>query len=390
MKISELIGLGITEIKNRIPLSAVSRFKEQKIRGQSGKTLLKHAVSRYNCRIIPIASAVMILCTFIAMLFQGAFAVMNPLGLTGEILLLFTAVCGIGFGFYFSGKYPAFYPYIYWTLFLISYILRVIGCGIGAEGFALTAVTLFVLAAVPVLSPVASAFFIFIASVFYTVICIINDIYSYYSYMGIGMGILAFIISLSNYSLLCTRLINSKQIKDGKEKIKLNSVIDNRTGLYNRSYGISRASDMIKEGTSIAIVLVDIDSFGEYNRIYGTELSDNTLQRIANCVKIVSKPITDIICRVDGDRLMVCIPASSDRDAVLLAEDIRSSVKTMNIDFTENRPRLSVTVSVSVARNAMGDTFDAVYEKATRSMDSAKKAGGNCIGFGSRTFRPDV
>ncbi len=390
MKIGELMEHGFTEVRNRIPLGAVAKFKEQKIQGQSGSTVLKNTISRYNCRIIPVASVVIIICTVISLIFEIIIGLVTPWGLAGEILLMFTAVCGIGFGFYFNGKYPAYYPYIYWALFLISYIMRVTSCGIGAEGLAITAVTLFTLCAVPVFTPKISALFIAVSAIYYTIICCVNGVYSYYCFIIIGMGMMAFLVSASNYTLMCTRLINSKQIKDGKERIKLSSVIDGRTGLYNRSYGIDKANEMLKSGANIAILLVDIDSFGEYNRIYGTEQADDTLQRIANCVKIVSKPQTDTICRIDGDRLMVLMSSSSDKDAVLLCEEIRSSVKTMNIDFTENRPKLSVTVSVSAARSAPGNTFDDIYEKALHSLEIAKNAGGNCIGYGSRTFRPDV
>ena len=96
-------------------------------------------------------------------------------------------------------------------------------------------------------------------------------------------------------------------------------MIDNRTGLYNRSYGIEKVNDMISSGRNIAILVVDIDSFGKYNRVYGTKKGDKTLQQIANCVKIVSKPYTDVICHIESDKIMVCTPASSDKEPINLA-----------------------------------------------------------------------
>lgn len=53
--------------------------------------------------------------------------------------------------------------------------------------------------------------------------------------------------------------------------MKMSAVMDSRTDLYNRAYGIEKATELLRSGNSIALLLVDIDNFAEYNRIYGTE-----------------------------------------------------------------------------------------------------------------------
>ena len=390
MKPAELLSAGISELKNRIPVSAVAKFKSQTVAGTRGKQILSSCVARYNCRIIPIVSAFIIIFTIISAIISGAFTSFSPLEIAGIALTVVTAGCGIGFGFYFKGKYPAFYHYIFWGLFILSYFIRVINCIKTAEGFALTVITIMVLCTVPVTSYGISAITMFSIPIYYTVICCVNEVYFYYYYLSFAIALLGFILCVANYSLFCTRIINSKQIKDDKQIIKLNAMIDSRTGLYNRGYGIDRANEMISSGRNIAILIVDIDSFGEYNRIYGTKKADKTLQQIANCVKIVSKPYTDIICHIESDRIMVCTPATSSKEPTALAEDIRSSVRTMNIDFTENKTLLSVTVSVGVARNTYNEDFDIVFEKAMRSLSAAKKSGGNCVAYKDTPLREEI
>ena len=60
MKVTELFSLGANEIKNRLPMATAAKFSTQKIEGKSGKSLLAACISRYNCRIIPIAAIIMI------------------------------------------------------------------------------------------------------------------------------------------------------------------------------------------------------------------------------------------------------------------------------------------------------------------------------------------
>ena len=62
----------------------------------------------------------------------------------------------------------------------------------------------------------------------------------------------------------------------------------------------------------------------------------------------------------------------------------------MNIDFTENKALLSVTVSVGVARNTYNENFDVVFEKAMRSLSAAKKSGGNCVAYKDTPIREEI
>ena len=156
-----------------------------------------------------------------------------------------------------------------------------------------------------------------------------------------------------------------------------------------RAYGIEKATELLRSGNSIALLLVDIDNFAEYNRIYGNEKADEVLFAVANCVKIISKPKTDIICRYEGDTILVCLTVKADKDAIVLSEEIRSAVRDMKIPFPEASRYRNITATVSAARGMPGDTYDDIYVRAMRSQSVAKRIGGNCIAFKEHTFRPD-
>lgn len=389
MKPTELFSAGVTEIKNRLPLGAAARFKRLTVDGQSGKKILGSCLSKYNCRVIPVAAVVMILATLITAFADGGITADGAAETAGTVLALVTAVFGIGFGFYFGGRYPYYYPYVFWGMYLLSYFIKITGCVTGAAGLIQTIIIMTVICAVPIFDIPVSLCYILSVPVYYTVLCLINGVAGYYPFAVISFALLAVLISVTVYSLFCSRMINSKKIRENNERIKLSAKMDAATGLYSREYGIDTAQAMISGNNGTALIVVDIDKFGEYNRIFGTAKADRTLQEIANCVKIVAKPYTDLACHFESDRILLCMEAQSDKEPVLLCEEIRSSIKTMNISFPANADFMTCTVTVGMARSTCGDSFDTVFEKAVRSLNTGKKAGGNCIAYKEHYFRPD-
>ncbi|MDE8718578.1 diguanylate cyclase, partial [[Eubacterium] siraeum] len=64
-----------------------------------------------------------------------------------------------------------------------------------------------------------------------------------------------------------------------------------------------------------------------------TAKSTSSAFSVANCVKIISKSKTDIICRYEGDTILVCLTVIADKEAIVLSEEIRSAVRDMKIPF---------------------------------------------------------
>ena len=113
---------------------------------------------------------------------------------------------------------------------------------------------------------------------------------------------------------------------------------------------------------------------------------------VANCVKVmISKPKTDIICRDEGDTILVCLTVKADKEAIVLSEEIRSAVR----DMKKTVPRGgTVTVyhngdSKRRKRYARRYLMTIYVVRAMRSQSVAKRIGGNCIAFKEHTFRPD-
>lgn len=152
---------------------------------------------------------------------------------------------------------------------------------------------------------------------------------------------------------------------------------DQLTKLYNRHYFLSslghHLSNVEREKSNSAILMLDIDHFKKINDNYGHLVGDEILKKFA---KVVNHSIRsgDICARWGGEEFIVLLPSADKEQALNLADRIRGDVETAS--FAED---IRVTISVGVSQYANGDTIRAWIERADVAMYQAKGDGRNCI-----------
>lgn len=154
--------------------------------------------------------------------------------------------------------------------------------------------------------------------------------------------------------------------------------ICNRRCLEKRLYEeFSRAE---RYGHSLSLIMIDIDHFKEVNDNWGHQVGDIVLKRLAELiVKIVRE--ADIVCRYGGEELVVILPHTKGKDAVIVAENLRVEIEKTAILTTDdncNCASVQVTVSLGVATRLPG--IDSVHDflgQADKALYFAKKYGRN-------------
>ena len=167
--------------------------------------------------------------------------------------------------------------------------------------------------------------------------------------------------------------------------------MDGLTGLTNR-----RAFDEVlaaefgrseRNGTPLALLLIDVDHFKDYNDSYGHPEGDDCLRAVANVLsRTLSRP-GDLAARYGGEEFAAILPETGLEGAVAIAETIRTAVRALAI--AHNRvPTSIVTVSVGVAASEPGNpmtTMEALVAEADGALYAAKAAGRDRVMLG----RPD-
>lgn len=136
-----------------------------------------------------------------------------------------------------------------------------------------------------------------------------------------------------------------------RETLRMESIRDPLTGLYNRRYmeeSLAReARRAHRHHTAIGIIMLDIDFFKQVNDQYGHEVGDRVLQKLGLFFQQYTRG-EDIACRYGGEEFLVILPEASLQTVVQRAEELRTNVKYLRVT-TEEGTSLRITISAGLA-----------------------------------------
>jgi len=129
---------------------------------------------------------------------------------------------------------------------------------------------------------------------------------------------------------------------------------DSKTGLLNAAtwerQATAEVARAVRTKTSLAVALLDIDSFKAINDTYGHLTGDEVIKEIAHTLNTMLREY-DLAGRFGGEEFAVLLPQTRAVDAFRIAERIRSAISALCIiaPGATGGERVHVTVSVGVA-----------------------------------------
>ncbi len=165
-----------------------------------------------------------------------------------------------------------------------------------------------------------------------------------------------------------------------RESLEQLATTDGLTKIHNHRYFQDRLREAVerseREGTPLALLLVDIDDFKALNDQHGHAAGDAVLEQLARCL-VDEAGSQNTVARYGGEEFAILAPGASAEDAVRLAERVRLAVSQRHFVVPLTADPVQTTVSIGVASHR-GDRASFFLE-ADRALYSAKGAGKDCV-----------
>jgi len=158
-------------------------------------------------------------------------------------------------------------------------------------------------------------------------------------------------------------------LADARDRVEFLADHDSRTGLLNRDGFMRATHSMMRAGTGIGILIVDIVHFRSINELYGEPVGDAVLCAVAERIDQIRWP--DLItARFGGDEFVLAIRASSPDAVEMLRERVRRDV-ARSLDF--DGQDVNFDIRTAMAFEARPEVLDALLVSASNDLMSAKR-----------------
>ncbi|MEW6093002.1 MAG: GAF domain-containing protein [Chloroflexota bacterium] len=162
-------------------------------------------------------------------------------------------------------------------------------------------------------------------------------------------------------------------------QLREQAIRDPLTGLFNRRYleeTLEREFSLAKrQGTTVCLVMMDIDGFKGFNDTYGHDAGDYLLKKLGDLFRKEVRR-SDVSCRYGGEEFLIVMPGAPLEQGVERAERLRKAFSSGK--FRHMGVKLNATLSLGVAIYPdHGDNWEKVLHAADRAMYAAKAAGRN-------------
>ena len=177
----------------------------------------------------------------------------------------------------------------------------------------------------------------------------------------------------------------NRQLRDARRMLTDLANIDELTGLGNRRLVNKVLRDEInrarRANSSVAVILMDVDFFKDYNDHYGHPAGDTVLKRLADLMERATARAGEVVGRYGGEEFILVLPGATIHSALRTAERLKELVIAEAIPHEKSAIRGIITVSqgvVSVMPDAELTPTDLV-KLADKALYRSKHKGRNTI-----------
>ncbi len=155
---------------------------------------------------------------------------------------------------------------------------------------------------------------------------------------------------------------------------------DSLTGTYNRTLfeqlSLNQFNRSLRAGEALAVYMIDIDHFKQFNDRYGHVAGDRALAEVGEVLRTTARRASDLVFRYGGEEFCIVSAAIDVDEANALADKIIEGVRALGIRHAlAERGTLTVSIGLSHQDKLDGTSVALMLQQADRALYAAKSAG---------------
>ncbi len=216
--------------------------------------------------------------------------------------------------------------------------------------------------------------------------------YSYEEAIGKGASDFVFKpIRFQELLLRIKRVFKERDLRQERNRMMADlqqlAITDSLTQLYNSRHFFAQLKMEIERANryshSLALLLLDIDFFKNYNDTYGHLEGDKVLSSVGQMIKTCLRTM-DTAYRYGGEEFTAILPYTDGDEAVSVADRIQYALECIVFSPYTDRS-VQVTLSIGVTEYSPGEELTTFVNRSDRAMYVAKESGRNKVSFLSPT-----
>ncbi|WP_166363482.1 GGDEF domain-containing protein [Pseudomonas akapageensis] len=172
-----------------------------------------------------------------------------------------------------------------------------------------------------------------------------------------------------------------KSLREKLERAQQAATLDSLTQVLNRNTFTRLLEQALNNSPrGVALVILDIDHFKQFNDQYGHPLGDRVLQHVGQVLRN-SLPPHALAARYGGEEFCVILQECTDiTSAHAFAEQLRLKIQKLRITARNTDKVLdTITASFGVALAETGDNLETLLTRADDALYQAKRNGRNQV-----------
>lgn len=177
----------------------------------------------------------------------------------------------------------------------------------------------------------------------------------------------------------------NSELQEHKEILSRMSYVDGLTSIANRRrFDECLETEWkrhIRNSLPMALIILDLDYFKQFNDHYGHGAGDDCLIQVARAVAQSARRPSDVVARYGGEEFAVLLPETDYPGAMTVASNILDNIQALKIKHEYSAVAQIVTVSIGLALVFPKADFahKEFIVEADRQLYAAKRAGRNRI-----------